>query len=276
MWFIFSRGKLLGGVGVKNFHTHTSRCMHASGKDEEYVLAAIEAGYEVLGFSDHTPWKYDSDFVANMRMPLSQFDEYYQSISSLKEKYKDQIEIKIGLECEYYPKYMEWLKSFAKEYRLDYLIFGNHYYESDEYHMYNGACTRDDEMLDKYVESTIEGLDTGVYCYLAHPDLFMRARRWDKKCEEAAHRLSAYCKEHDVLMEYNLAGLRSSISRGVMEYPHDEFWKIAAQYGNRVIIGVDAHSPKHLRDTSLYEVFYNKLKDLKMEIVEDIDFLHYE
>ena len=199
---------------MKNFHTHTSRCMHASGKDEEYVLAAIEAGYEVLGFSDHTPWKYDSDFVANMRMPLSQFDEYYQSISSLKEKYKDQIEIKIGLECEYYPKYMEWLKSFAKEYRLDYLIFGNHYYESDEYHMYNGACTRNDEMLDKYVESTIEGLDTGVYCYLAHPDLFMRARRWDKKCEEAAHRLSAYCKEHDVLMEYNLAGLRSSISRG--------------------------------------------------------------
>ena len=85
---------------MKNFHTHTSRCMHASGKDEEYVLAAIEAGYEVLGFSDHTPWKYDSDFVANMRMPLSQFDEYYQSISSLKEKYKDQIEIKIGLECE--------------------------------------------------------------------------------------------------------------------------------------------------------------------------------
>ena len=82
---------------MKNFHTHTSRCMHANGKDEEYVLAAIEAGYEVLGFSDHTPWKYDSDFVANMRMPLSQFDDYYQSISSLKEKYKDKIEIKIGL-----------------------------------------------------------------------------------------------------------------------------------------------------------------------------------
>ena len=56
---------------MKNFHTHTRRCMHASGSDEDYVLAAIEAGYEVLGFSDHTPWKYDSNFVANMRMPLS-------------------------------------------------------------------------------------------------------------------------------------------------------------------------------------------------------------
>lgn len=49
------------------------------------------------------PWKYDSDFVANMRMPLSKFDDYYASVSSLKEKYKDRISIKIGLKCEYFP-----------------------------------------------------------------------------------------------------------------------------------------------------------------------------
>lgn len=260
---------------MKNFHTHTKRCMHANGNDEDYVLAAIQAGYTMLGFSDHSPWKYDSDFVANMRMPLSQFDDYYQSVMHLKEKYKDQIEIRIGLECEYYPKYMDWLKAFVREYKLEYLIFGNHYYESDEYNAYNGACTRDDAMLDRYVESTIEGLKTGLYCYLAHPDLYMRARRWDKKCEEAAHKICSYCKENDVLMEYNLAGLGGSISRGVMEYPHDEFWKIAAQYHNRAIIGVDAHSPRQLSDTSLYKMAYRKLTELNMEITEDIDFIIY-
>ena len=36
-----------------NFHTHTTRCLHASGSDEEYVLKAIELGYKTLGFSDH-------------------------------------------------------------------------------------------------------------------------------------------------------------------------------------------------------------------------------
>ncbi len=79
-----------------NYHTHTARCMHANGKDEEYVLAAIEAGYEELGFSDHTPWKYDSDFVAHMRMRLDQFDEYYNSIKKLQEKYKNDIKNLIG------------------------------------------------------------------------------------------------------------------------------------------------------------------------------------
>ena len=36
-----------------NMHTHTARCMHARGEDREYVEKAIEAGFEVLGMSDH-------------------------------------------------------------------------------------------------------------------------------------------------------------------------------------------------------------------------------
>ena len=102
-----------------NYHMHTRRCMHASGRDEEYVISAIKNGYEEIGFSDHSPWKYDSDFVANMRMPLSKFDDYYASVSSLKEKYKDRISIKIGLECEYFPKYIDWLKQFLIDKKLD-------------------------------------------------------------------------------------------------------------------------------------------------------------
>lgn len=36
-----------------NYHTHTYRCMHACGSDEDYVISAIKGGYQVLGFSDH-------------------------------------------------------------------------------------------------------------------------------------------------------------------------------------------------------------------------------
>ena len=38
-----------------NFHTHTTRCGHASGTDEDYVRAALAQGFGVLGFSDHVP-----------------------------------------------------------------------------------------------------------------------------------------------------------------------------------------------------------------------------
>ena len=36
-----------------NYHGHTYRCGHAYGQDEEYVQAALEMGFEVMGFADH-------------------------------------------------------------------------------------------------------------------------------------------------------------------------------------------------------------------------------
>ena len=42
----------------RNYHTHTVRCKHASDRDEDYVLHALERGYDTLGFSDHAPWPY--------------------------------------------------------------------------------------------------------------------------------------------------------------------------------------------------------------------------
>ena len=98
-----------------NFHTHTSRCHHAFGNDEEFVRTAIQNGFEVLGFSDHACWKYDSDFVAHMRMKLDEFDDYKDSVLYLKDRYKKQIEIRFGLEAEYFPKYMDWLLDFCIE-----------------------------------------------------------------------------------------------------------------------------------------------------------------
>jgi len=41
---------------IANYHTHTMRCKHAVGTDEEYVLEAIKHGYKVLAFTDHSPW----------------------------------------------------------------------------------------------------------------------------------------------------------------------------------------------------------------------------
>lgn len=36
-----------------NLHTHTYRCGHATGTEEEYILRAIENRIKVMGFSDH-------------------------------------------------------------------------------------------------------------------------------------------------------------------------------------------------------------------------------
>ena len=61
-----------------NYHTHTTRCLHATGSDEEFVLSAIKGGYQELGFSDHTPWKYHTDYVSDIRMTPEQLPGYVE------------------------------------------------------------------------------------------------------------------------------------------------------------------------------------------------------
>ena len=64
-----------------NFHTHTFRCNHASGRDEEYVLSAIAGHYQILGFADHCPWPFSGHYRSHMRMdPQGGLQDYLKSI----------------------------------------------------------------------------------------------------------------------------------------------------------------------------------------------------
>ena len=53
---------------IANYHTHTPRCRHAQGTEEEYAQAAVNAGMEILGFSDHTPYWFPGDYYSHLRM----------------------------------------------------------------------------------------------------------------------------------------------------------------------------------------------------------------
>jgi histidinol-phosphatase (PHP family) len=253
-----------------NYHTHTSRCQHAIGNDEDYVLSAIKSGYEVLGFSDHTPWKYVSNFVSPNRMTVNQLPDYVNSIRSLAEKYKDQIKIRLGLECEYFPDYIYWLKNTMKEYKIEYAIFGNHYYNSDEKFRYFGKYTDSRDMLDLYEESAVEGIESGLFAYMAHPDLFMYSYpEFDRHCTLVARHVCRAAVRKNIPLEYNLL-TRFEKAGAATPVPCPEFWHIAASEGCTAIIGVDAHDPKALATNVYYDQAAKELKELGIKTVDHI------
>ena len=69
MFHVKHRGKML----KSNWHTHTYRCGHAIGTEEEYVLAAIKAGVKRLGFSDHCP--FPGIYQDRARMDYEEFED---------------------------------------------------------------------------------------------------------------------------------------------------------------------------------------------------------
>ena len=254
-----------------NYHTHTTRCLHAVGTDEAYIKSALKGGYQVLGFSDHTPWKYRTDYVADMRMLPGELPGYVESLRALREKYHDRIDIKIGLECEYFPDYMHWLKEQIKQYQLDYIIFGNHFYHTDEKFPYFGHHTDSRDMLDLYEESAIEGMETGIYCCLAHPDLFMRSYpRWDHHCSLISRHICRTAARLNIPLEYNIGYMAYNEAHGLQTYPCPEFWHIAANEGCTAIIGLDAHNNADLEDPTYYNRAIQELKDLKIKVTDTL------
>lgn len=256
-----------------NYHTHTSRCFHATGRDEEYVLAAIEAGFDEIGFADHSPWKFDSDFVSDMRMHISELDDYCNSIKSLREKYKDKISIKLGLECEYFKKYLPWLKEIIEQQEIDYVILGHHYCDDEKYGIYNGFLNDPDSIF-RYRDDLIEAMETGLFSYIAHPDLFMRGYdRFDEHCKKVSEDIITAAIRTGTPLEYNLLGIKHGRNEGKVGYPHPEFWKILAEYKPKALVGIDAHAPSDYLEEDHIALGYNTLSSLGLTPVDGIKFL---
>lgn len=254
-----------------NYHTHTARCFHATGSDEEYVLNAIKGGYTELGFSDHCPWPFSSGYVSGIRMDAETLPEYVESIRTLRDKYKDQIKIYIGLECEFFPRYMEWLKAQIDLYELDYVIFGNHFPYSEEEYPYFGRYTTTVDMLNLYSESAIEGMKSGLFKYLAHPDLFMRSYpSFDKHCEKISREICRTAYRLHLPLEYNFSYVKENEQKGITTFPHPKFWQIAAEEQCSAIIGVDAHEADRLQDPYYYDLSVQQLGKLGIRRIEHL------
>ena len=260
-----------------NYHTHTYRCKHCMGNDERMVLAAIAAKTDIMGFSDHNPWGfYPEDFDSRVRMELCHFEEYCRSVHRLQKKYCSEIELHLGIEAEYYPTQMQWLKEFTSENKLEYVILGNHFVEpqgGDEPEMfYYGRNCVLPEHLEQYCESLIHGMESGFYTYVAHPDLFMRCYPvFDQKCVDISHRICKAAAKHHAILEYNLSGFWYAKEHGLAAcFPYPDFWRIAADYGVSAIIGYDAHNFQMLQDTSRYEEAVRFLRELGIKRVEKL------
>ncbi len=108
---------------LSNLHTHTSLC---DGKDtpEEMVKQAINLGFCSLGFSGHAPTPFHMDYC------IQNIGDYISEIKKLKAKYKNDIQIYLGIEedanapinrndFEYMIGSCHYLKNFDRFYSLD-------------------------------------------------------------------------------------------------------------------------------------------------------------
>lgn len=247
---------------IANYHTHTWRCNHASGRENTYVENAIKRGLNILGFSDHTPYPFPPTHRSRFRMTLEQFPDYCRTVETLKRAYSDRIQIHLGVEAEFYPDYFSELLAVLKDSPVEYLLLGQHFVGSEIGEHYCGVPTADVALLKRYCHQTADAMQTGLFSYLAHPDLFYFTG------EEAAYRehMRLLCREAKgcgIPLEINLLGIYAE-----RNYPSPVFWELAAEEDCDVILGCDTHVAEHLLDLSSEERAMDMVERLDLSLLE--------
>ena len=250
---------------IANYHAHTVRCNHAVGTEQEYVEAAISRGLKIFGFSDHTPQYFPGDYYTFMRMRPYELPEYCADIRSLQREYGDRIQLHTGLEAEFYPAFWADLLPRARDAGVEYMILGQHWLGNEIGEPGSTAPTADAERLRRYCHQVMDALETGKFTYIAHPDLlnFVGDRN---AYRHYMRELICAAKQSHTPLEINLLGMASG-----RHYPNEAFFEIVAEENCPVILGMDAHAPKHILDTHFEEKALEMVHGLGLTLLDTVE-----
>ena len=250
---------------IANFHTHTPRCRHAGGTEEEYVRCALQSGLQTLGFSDHAPYPFSGGYYSTFRMFPDELSGYVAAVEDVRRRYAGQIQIHLGVEAEYYPRFFKDMVSMVKDQGIEYMLLGQHMLYDEMEGIGTAGPTADEALLRQYCDQTIETIHTGMFTYFAHPDI-MNYVGDEKIYRQQMRRICRTARECGMPLEINLLGLYLQ-----RQYPNPRFWEIAAEEGCKVVLGVDAHQPEALLDAQTEGKAREMVKTYGLELLETVE-----
>jgi histidinol-phosphatase (PHP family) len=240
-------------MSITNFHTHTYLCKHATGIPADYIEEAKKNGCSGLGFSDHCPFpSILKDYWPEVRMSPEQAFEYTESIKEAA--ILSDFPIYIGFECEWDAQVKNWyIDELKGKFGAQYLVLGSHWVTEGSQHLYipeNPAL----KLFHKYTDQTIEAISSGIFSFLAHPDVCMAKNAiWNDDIASCLEAILDACIDNDVAVEINGYGLVKpkvidKKGKERYQYPVEQFWqmvksKIDQGKKVKVICNSDAHQP---------------------------------
>lgn len=243
---------------IANYHTHTKWCRHAKGEAEDYIQEAIRLGLKEIAITDHVPHIDNSDPA---RMSWEEFEAFNQKLDETIEKYQDQITIYKGFECEYYPEALDFYKKCINDYGYTIMVLGQHRCGKDRY--YNAFSNMDETALKIYADTVCEALNSGLFSFLAHPDVFLFSYpQWDKHAENALRQIYQTCEKLNIPVEINGFGYQSG-----RPYPSMDALNISKEYKLSYLINTDAHRPELLYTEKTKELEQH-IKDMGIEVLD--------
>lgn len=256
-------GPTKSGALFYDSHMHTPLCKHAWGEPEEYAQQAVKAGLKGIIFTCHCPMP--NGFWPTVRMSESEFDTYVALVQRAAEAYKGKLDIRLGIESEYFPGCEEYIAALHKRADFHYVLGGVHWQAKEYLNKYETGTI--ENFRRTYFEHLAKSAESGLYDCLAHPDL-VKNYHPDSWCFAIVKNTVASALDRiaatGVAMELNTSGLNKSYSE---MNPGLEMLRMMADRKIPIVLGSDSH-----RSVRVGEHFVTALNHLTEAGYENVSY----
>lgn len=249
---------------LSNYHSHCTFCDGRS-NPESFIKFAISQGFRAYGFSSHSPLPFETFW----NMPKDDMPEYLMEIERLKEKYREEIEIYVGLEIDFLNETYNASIPFFSQLPLDYRIGSIHFLpialplEERNMVCIDGSYRDFQKSVDTYYQGEIRLLvahyfqsiqkmvEIGGFDIVGHMDkIYMNGHRcsdfvfeadWYQKPFNDSLQLIA---EKGLMMEINTKNLL----KRKQTYPHTDYLHRLLELNIPVMVNSDCHYPDLVND----------------------------
>ena len=232
-------------------HVHTRLCHHARGEMEEYVEAAVKCGLRKLVFLEHL--EVGIDYFESTWLTEEDFNYYHAEGKRLQGKYRDRLEIGLGVEVGYNPLFREEIKRRLAQHSWDRIGISYHFLKTPSGHL--NMVSRKQQNIDRLdklgvaevikqyymdLQEAVAELPGQVLCHIDavlrhHPEATFSPAH-DKLVDDL---LDAAARKK-MAVEVNTSGYRTRN----LPYPSPAILKKALQRGIPLVAGSDAHRPE--------------------------------
>lgn len=251
------------------YHTHSIFC-DGRMTPEDYIKSAIQKGFAAIGISSHAPVCFETDWT----MKPEKLQDYLDTVTELKQKYRGKIQVYAGLETDFYPKAEDYRYRFGLDYTIGSVHF-MHHPATDRYLALDGTPeefvqTRDmifngdmRALIEKYFQLVTEMLINQPPSIVGHLDILKKNNGggcFFNESETWYHRAVEQCldviAQRQVVVEVNTGGIARGYTTEM--YPSDWILQMMRERDIPVVLNSDAHHPDSI------DVFYPEaVKKLK-------------
>lgn len=233
---------------------------------DELIEHAIKEGFKTFGVSEHAFIPNKNNFYSIGSKYLQ--DEYLDVMNTLKEYYKDKINVLVGLEIEVFHSetgelLIDYINELSSDKRLDYIIIGHHAFNNKTYASVSSGTP---EVYEGYVKGLEEVFKSCKIACLAHPDVFVNGNgSWNEQMEKVSKQIIDLSIKHDVPLGLNINGLVAGV-----KYPSPEFWDLVSKTPAKAILELDTHSIDRFDQESINKG-YEFAKAHNVKLIEKLD-----